>query len=236
MQLNFIHSKNTSRPSFISYPVVFHFFTNDDMEPIKVQWTRTICFSWPQQSLRGVTGAWLNIVLLPLPFNTVSAARNTFNFDPQALHCYQLTSWSEWPRARPPEDRGLCGLGGDFGKGEAPWLSIHIYIYTSVCQLKCASKKIIKRIMRVLEVLCVQLCPKGSNSVLSLQADILIITSLVKWKCEPRKQESAKKDFPFISWLAGLLVVCSAAGLWSARGGTGGWTQCPWLSWVYPIN
>lgn len=183
----------------------------------------------PNSPWGGVTGAWLIIVLLPLPFNTVSAARNTFNFDPR--HC----TATSWPAGQSGPGPGLlrievCVVWVETLVKERLSDFPYIYIYTSVCQLKCVSKKIIKRIMHVLEVLCVRLRPKGSNSVLSLQADILIITSLVKWKCEPRKQERAKKDFPLISWLAGLLVVCSAAGLWSAgEGGWGCWTQCPWL-------
>lgn len=228
--MSFTWRTRVDRPSFIWYPVVHFWVISSQM----VTWSPSMSSGPGLDATLDPNSPWggghrslAYHCSPPLAIQHRVSCQEYIQLWPQALHCYQLTSWSERPGARPPEDRGLCGLGGDFGKGEALWLSIHIYLHKCVStQVRQQEKN--KKNHACVGGLCVRLYPKGSNSVLSLQADILIITSLVKWKCEPRKRESAKKDSPLISWLAGPLVVCSAAGLWSA-GGAGGWTQCPWL-------
>lgn len=73
-------------------------------------------------------GAW-SIGVSSLPVNTASVARNT------ALTSTLTSNTALRPadqpvraaRARPPEDRGMCGLGGAFGRGEAR--CIHIFVY-----------------------------------------------------------------------------------------------------------
>ncbi len=70
-------------------------------------------------------GAW-PVGVSSLPVNVASAARNktatsTLTPDAAPLLANQPVRAAG---AKPQEDRGLCGLGGDLGKGEALWFSI----------------------------------------------------------------------------------------------------------------
>lgn len=121
--------------------------------------------------------------------------------------CHRPTSRSELPEAKPPEDPGRCGLGGDLRSGEAivdflcvctqvrQWennkTSMHIYVCLWVCvvvyKLNSNQDQIFSSYI------------KFSLCSLCSQADILITTSLLNWKCEPRKQHSARKACPLSS-------------------------------------
>lgn len=215
--MNHFTAVNTGRQIKLYWRPPWHKKQQQQHVLIDVRWSRTGCSSWPRRSLRGVcVGA--------LPIGST----------PPGLPGIQLRV-QLWPLTV-----GRPGPGLQRSEACVVWVGIFLYIYVYKCVcVKCVSKRIVKQACMYLSFykrvrshaywaparvgpVFGFFSPSTSHSVLSPQADILIITSLVNWKCEPRKQNRAKKVFffPLIGPPAERLVVCSVCRF--GRGGEEG--------------
>lgn len=178
---------------------------------IDVQWSQTRCSPWPQQSPRGEGWSLAYWCFLAASQPRLSCQESSFHLTSDPWRC----SAAGGAASRSGSGPGLWRIwvcvvwGGDLGSKSALWFS-----------LKCVSERIIKQA-------CIYLClyirlrlhgncsqdhiffsVRFSLCSLYPQADVLITTSLVNWKCEPRKRDSAKKVCALIGSPAERLVVC----------------------------
>lgn len=157
-----------------SQEIVCLFFVSDftalytQIEYAKIAWTRVIW--WPLSQTHHVNnappsmfeGASLDVVLDPqhsqrepglllfLPCHSTPGIQLRVQVWPPTLPPGRPSSRSERPGARPLEDEGLCGLGGDRGTGETLILNIYMFVWTRVRQQENN-----KTSMNIFESLCV---------------------------------------------------------------------------------